>query len=140
MLVELTVKAGAAVPNWITKDCVAVPALAVSVTARAELTADTAAEKVALVAFDRTVAEAGNATEELLLARFTAKPPVAAAELSVTVQVSVPEPVNDALVQVRPVKAGTPVPVRLIVAELPLEELLARTSEPETAPAAVGSN
>ena len=114
--------------------------MAVKVTERAELTAETDALKVALVALDRTLTVEGTVTEELLLARFTVKPPLAAAAFKLTVQASVPAPVSDALVHVRPVSAGTPVPVRLTVAELPLEELLARASEPETAPAAVGSN
>ena len=114
--------------------------MAVKVTERAELTAETDALKVALVAFDRTLTVEGTVTEELLLARFTVTPLPAAATFKVTVQASVPAPVSDALLQVRPVSIGMPVPVRVTVAELLPKELLARVSEPETAPAAVGSN
>jgi hypothetical protein len=75
-----------------------------------------------------------------LLARLTAKPPVGAAAFRVTVQLSVPDPVNDPLVQLSALSTGTPVPLRLTTVEVPLEELLVMVSEPETAPAVVGSN
>jgi hypothetical protein len=79
-------------------------------------------------------------TALLLLARLTAKPPVGAAAFRVTVQLSVPDPVNDPLVQLSALNTGTPVPLRLTMVEVPLEELLVRVSEPEAAPAVVGSN
>jgi hypothetical protein len=56
------------------------------------------------------------------------KPPVGAAAFRDTVQLSVPAPVNDPLVQVRPLNTGTPVPLRLITVEVPLEELLVSVS------------
>ena len=67
-------------------------------------------------------------TAELLLARLTANPPLAAATFSVTVQLSVPAPVIDPLVQLSPLNTGTPVPLRLIKVEVPLKELLVNVS------------
>ena len=87
-----------------------------------------------------TVTEAGTITAELLLARATRTPPLTAAEFSVTVQLSVPTPVIDPLLQLSPLNTGTPVPVRLIRVEVPLVELLVKVKEPESVPAAVGSN
>ena len=68
------------------------PALAVSVTVCAELTEETVAVKLAEVDPAPTVTEAGTVTAGLLLAKLTAEPPLAAAALSVTVQLSVPAP------------------------------------------------
>ena len=93
-----------------------------------------------MVAPVATVTEAGTITAELLLARLTGKPPLTAAAFSVTVQLSVPTPVIDPLLQLSPLNTGTPVPVRLIKVEVPLVELLVKVNEPESAPAAVGSN
>jgi hypothetical protein len=115
-------------------------ALAVKVTACAVLTAVTVAVKLALLAPATTVTLAGTVTALLLLARLTVNPPVAAAVFRVTVQVSVPAPVIDPLLQLRALNTGTPVPLRLTRVEEPLEELLVRVREPEAAPAAVGSN
>ena len=127
-------------PSEIAKVFDTLPAVAVSVTVAAVLTAETVAVKVALVAPAATVTEAGTVTFELLLARLTANPPVAAAAFNVTVQLSVPAPVNEPLVQVSPVSTGTPVPLRLTVVVVPVEELLVSVSDPVAAPAAVGSN
>ena len=66
----------------------------------------TVAEKLALVAPAATVTEAGTVTEELVLARPTANPPLGAAALSDTVQASVPAPVMDAFEQESPVSTG----------------------------------
>jgi len=104
------------------------------------LTEDTVAVKLAVVAPAATVTLAGTTTAALLLARLKAKPPLGAAAFSVTVQLSVPAPVIDPLVQVRPLSTGTPVPLKLTTVDVPLEELLVSMREPETAPAAVGSN
>ena len=103
-----------------------VPALAVRVTACAELTDDTVAEKLALVAAAATVTEAGTVTAELVLDRFTINPPLAAAVLSVTVQASVPALVMDELVQDIAVSTGTPTPLRLTTVGEPVDELLAK--------------
>jgi hypothetical protein len=104
------------------------------------VTADTVAEKLPVVDPAATVTEAGTVTAVLLLARVTANPPLAAATFSVTVQLSVPAPVIDPLVQLSPLNTGTPVPLRLINVEVPLDELLVRVNEPLAAPAIVGSN
>jgi hypothetical protein len=104
------------------------------------LTADTVAVKLAVVAPAATVTEAGTVTAVLLLARLTANPPPAAAVFSVTVQLSLPAPVIDPLAQLSAVSAGTPVPLRLINVEVPLDELLVRVSWPVAAPAVLGSN
>jgi len=93
-----------------------------------------------VVAPEATVTDAGTVTAELLLAKPTANPPLVAATFSVTVQLSVPAPVIDALLQLKPLNTGTPVPVRLIRVEAPLDELLVKVNEPVSAPAAVGSN
>ena len=95
---------------------------------------------MAVVAPVATVTEAGTITAELLLARATRTPLLTAAAFSVTVQLSVPTPVIDPLLQVSPLNTGTPVPVRLIRVEVPLVELLVKVKEPVSVPAAVGSN
>ena len=89
---------------------------------------------------DATVTEPGTVTAESLLARLTVNPPLAAATLSVTVQLSVPAALIDELVQLKPLNTGTPLPVRLITVDVPLDELLVKVNEPVSAPAAVGSN
>jgi hypothetical protein len=104
------------------------------------LTDETVAEKVAVVAPVATVTETGTITAELLLARLTRTPPLTAAAFSVTVQLSVPTPVMDPLLQLSALNTGTPMPVRLIRFEVPLVELLVKVNEPVSEPAAVGSN
>jgi hypothetical protein len=75
------------------------PALAVSVTACADVTDDTFAVNPALAAFAATFTVAGTVTAALLLARLTLIPPYPAARVRVTVQLSLPNPVMDALPQ-----------------------------------------
>jgi hypothetical protein len=104
------------------------------------LTEATVAVKLAVVAPAATVTLAGTVTAVLLLARLTLKPLLPAAAFKVTVQLSVPAPVIDPLVQFNAVSAATPLPLRLITVDAPLEELLVRVNDPETAPATVGSN
>jgi hypothetical protein len=73
----------------------------------------------------------GTVTVESLLDRFTVKPPLGAAAVRVTVQVSVPAPVMVPLLQDSALKAAgaaVPEPLRLITAELPVDELLAMAS------------
>jgi hypothetical protein len=137
---ELTLSVGTAVPSDRAKVFETLPALAVRVAVCAVLTDETVAVKLAVVEPAATVTEAGTVTVELLLARLTVKPPVAAAAFSVTVQLSVPDPVNEPLVQLSALSTGTPVPLRPTTVEVPPEELLVRVSEPEMAPAVVGSN
>jgi len=82
------------------------PLLAVKVTDCEEVNDETVAVNPALVAPDETVTEVGTDTVELLLDRFTLYPPLAAAALSVAVQLSVPAPVMVPLAQLRPFKVG----------------------------------
>lgn len=77
-------------------------AAAVNVTVVALLIAVTAALKLALEEPAATVTEAGTVTAVLLLVRLTATPPLAAAALKVTVQLSVPAPVMEAALQETP--------------------------------------
>jgi hypothetical protein len=128
MLVALMLSVGTAAPNWRAKVSATPPALAVSVTVSEELTEETVAVKLALLAPAATVTEAGTVTAELLLLRLTEKPLLAAAAFSATVQLSVPAPVIDPLLQLSPFSTGTPVPLRLTNVEAPLEELLVRVS------------
>ena len=97
---------------------------------------------MALVAFAGIVTVAGTVTAALLLERPTMNPPAGAAEVSVTVQASAPEPVMDDVAQVNPPNAAVtvPVPDKGSVAVDPLAELLEMESCPVTAPAVAGSN
>ena len=104
------------------------------------LTDETVAVKLPVEDPAATVTLAGTVTAELLLARLTANPPVAAAAFSVTVQLSVPAAVIDPLVQLNALSTGTPLPLRLITVDVPVEELLVKVNEPEAAPDVVGSN
>jgi hypothetical protein len=143
MLVAFTVSVEAAAPSCKVNVVEAPPAVAVRIAVWAELTAVAVAEKVALVAPDATVTVTGIVTALLLLVRFTFAPPLGAAMLRVTVQLSVADPVMDAFVHARALTAGAvPVPLRVMTVagfvEPALDELSVR--EPESAPAAVGSN
>jgi hypothetical protein len=137
---ELTLSAMAAAPSCTPKVSVTPFAVADNVTACATFTAFTNAENVALFAPPATVTAGGTVIAGLLLATLTANPPLPAAALNVSVQVSVPAPVIDALAQLSAVSVGTPVPLRLTAVEAPEKELLFRVREPESVPAATGSN
>ena len=139
-LEALRVRVGIPGVNCRAKVCATLPALAVRVTVCAEETALTVAVKLALAEPAATVTEAGTVTAELLLASATARPPAAAETFSVAVQLSVPALFMELLAQLSPVSAGTPVPLRPTTVDVPVDELLIRVSEPEAAPAAVGSN
>jgi hypothetical protein len=142
-LAGLIVNVAAAAFNCRAKVLETLPALAVNVTACAVVTDVTVAVNPALVAFAATVTEAGTVTAALLLARLTVKPPLPAAALSVTVQLSLPAPVIDALLQERALNTpapAAPVPVRLITAVALVDELLWIVSCPVAAPLVVGSN
>jgi hypothetical protein len=79
-------------------------------------------------------------TEELLLAKFTMKPPLAAAVFRVTVQASALAPVKEELAHEMAFNTAMPVPLRLMAALPLVDELLLTVSVPDAAPAAVGSN
>lgn len=139
-LVALTVSAAEPGFNCKAKLVEALPAVAVSVAVCAEVTAETVAANVVLVALAATVTVAGTVTAELLLARLTVVPALGAAPFRVTVHESVPPPVIEELVQESALKVATPVPLRLTVAAPPEEALLEMVSVPVAAPEVVGSN
>lgn len=115
-------------------------ALAVSVAVCAVVTHVRVAVKGAEDEPGGTVTLDGVITALLLLESATVWPPVGAVELSVKVQGSVPEPVNELLLQVRPLTVGAiAVPVPLSDTEA-VEALLEIVSWPVTEPALVGSN
>ncbi len=93
--------------------------------------------KLALVAPAAIATEAGTVTALLLLVRLTVVALVAA-EVSVTVQASVPAPVSDPLLQetALSVAGACPVPLRLMVAAA---ALLLIATEPVNEPAVAGS-
>jgi hypothetical protein len=115
-------------PSCRPKVSVTLPALAIRVTACATFTAETVAAKVALVAPAATVTETGTVTAALFVARLTVNPPLGAAAFSVTVQLSVPAPVIDPLVQLSPLSTGTPMPSSPTFFEAPSTELLVSVS------------
>ncbi len=116
------------------------PALAVSVACCVEVTGDTVAVKLALIAPAATVTLEGTLTSELLLTRLTVNPPLAAAAFNVTVQASVPAPLMELLPQLSADSTGTPVPLKATVVDEPVCELLTKVSWPVVFPATVGSN
>jgi len=78
------------------------PSVAESVTVFEAVTAETFAEKSALVAPEGTVTEEGTVISLLLLERFTTWPVLSAADVSVTTHVSCPAPVMEDFSQLRP--------------------------------------
>jgi hypothetical protein len=96
-----------------------------------------------LVASAATVTDEGTVTALLSLLRLTVAPPLGAAALSVTVQVSVVIPVSELLVQVRALAGGIvedPVPLRsATVLEFDVASLVTVIC-PVTVPALVGVN
>jgi len=127
----LTPSVGTFDPSCKVKVCATVPALAVRVTLCAVPTELTVAVNPALACPAGTLIEAGTVTTELLLDRFTVKPPPGAAAFRVTVQVTVPAPVMVPLLQDSAFKAAgaaVPEPLRLITTETPVDELLPKVS------------
>jgi hypothetical protein len=101
-LVELTASdAVPPLPSWSAKPAEEPLIEACRFAVCAEVTAATVAVKVALVVFVVTLTELGTVTEESLLDRLTETPPLGAGAFSVTVQESVPAPVNEAFVQLK---------------------------------------
>jgi hypothetical protein len=84
------------------------PCVAVIVAVCDEVTAATVAEKGALFAPDGIVTEAGTETAPLLLPRVTTNPLDGAAAVKLTVQLSVPAPVNEEVAQLTPDRDGVP--------------------------------
>jgi hypothetical protein len=126
-LAGLMVSVGAAAFNCRAKVFDTPPVLAVRVTDCAVVTEVTVAVNPALVALAGTTTVAGTVTAVLLLLNPTLTPPLPAAELSVTVQLSLPAPVRDALVQDTELNVpdtAVPVPLSPISAVPLVDELL----------------
>jgi hypothetical protein len=126
-LAGLMVNAGTAAFSCRAKVLDNPPVLAVRVTDCAVVTDVTVAVKPVLVAFAGTTTVAGTVTAVLLLLNPTLTPPLPAAELSVTVHVSFPAPVSDALLQERELNvpgAAVPVPLSPTIAVPLVDELL----------------
>ena len=126
-LAGLMVSVGTAAFNCRAKVFDTPPVLAVRVTDCAVVTEVTVAVNPALVALAGTTTVAGTVTAVLLLLNPTLTPPLPAAELSVTVQLSLPAPVRDALVQDNELKVpdtAVPVPLSPISAVPLVDELL----------------
>lgn len=105
------------------------------------VTAETATEKPTLEAPAGMVTDAGTATALSLLDKLTASPLLPAGALNVIVQVSLPEPENELVAQLRPLNASAvaiPVPARLIATVLG-DALSVKVMFPLIVPASVGS-
>lgn len=101
---EFTQERPVRMPDWFRRStavCEVPFALAVSVTVCELLTADTVAEKLALAEPEATVTLEGTLTDALLLERSTGNPPLEAEVVKFTVQLIVPVPVTELLLQVR---------------------------------------
>lgn len=124
MLAALMLSAGPDTFSCKEKDSETLPAPASIFASCAVATAETVAEKVALVAPAATITDAGTVTAGSLLDRLTLKPVVGAAAFSLTVQVSEPEPVMDAMEHESAVNTAVPVPLSAMVWETLAEESL----------------
>jgi hypothetical protein len=132
-LVELTVSVGTTALSCRFRLLETPPPVPVSTAVWAAVTAETAAAKPAETALAATVTDAGRVTADELLASATATPPVGATELRVTMQVSVPDPVNAEFAHEIALKVlETPAtPAALMLTTIfPLDELLAIVSTP----------
>lgn len=126
--------------------CVAPLALAVNVTDCELLTAATVAEKLALVDPEATVTLDGTLTAALLLDKDTWKPPLDAAAVRLTVQLTDPEPVTEPLLQASELSEAVipeaaaffPLPFRDTVAFGADFELFAMVSVPDEAAVCFG--
>ncbi len=123
--------AGAGAISEIEADNAVLPCVAVIFAVWLVLTAAAFAANIALVAPAATVTDDGTVSAEVLLERFTARPPVGAKMLDITVHVSVPDPEICALAQLNPLSAAVwpdfdPLPWSLTVRD-GVEELLVMT-------------
>jgi hypothetical protein len=121
------------------------PALAVNVAVCAALTAETSAVKLTAVDPSATVTEAGKLTAALSLVRLTVKPPLVAAVLRATVQLSLVGPVTAASTQLNELNSGgfgaaaaVPVPLNPTTRAPLAAASLAIVSEPVTGPVVDG--
>jgi hypothetical protein len=141
------VSVGTAAFNCSAKIFETLPEVAVSLTAWAVPTDAIVAVNPALMALAGMVTAAGTTTAALVLERLTLSPPAGAGAVSVTVQVSVSDPVMARLLQERALNAAgaavpsTAMPLRLIAAFLrPVDSLLATVINPVAVPAVAGLN
>jgi len=124
----LRLSSGAEAPSCKPKVSVTPPTLAVNVAVCTVVTGETVAVKSTLFASAGMVTEDGTATALLVLARLTPRPLLPVAAFSVTVQLSVPAPVIELLVQLSALSTGTPVPLSATDVEDPLGALLVTVS------------
>lgn len=142
---------GGFVPTWLAaSSCTSnvsatSPALAVNVAVSVALTAETLAVKLTAVDPSATVTEAGKLIAALSLVRPTANPPLVAAVLSSTVQMSLAGPVASASTQLNELNAGglgvaaaVPVPLNPTTSVPFAVASLAIVSAPVAVPAAAG--
>jgi hypothetical protein len=116
-VVTLVERAFIAVSNCRAKVFELLPSLAVRVTACAyHCHHDTVAVNAALVAPAGTATVAGRVTAALLLERLTLRPPLGAAEASVTVHGSCTQPTSEALLQERALMATAGLTAAVLVA------------------------
>jgi hypothetical protein len=143
-LAELICSVGTYAFSWSEAFIVVPPSLAVTATVCEVKTDETVAVNCALVPFIGIDAELGTMTAGLFVERVTSAPPLGADELSVTVQTSVPAPVNEEVAQEIALNAtvedACPVPLKAMTAVPLVDELLERVSCPAAAPATDGSN
>lgn len=105
------------------------------------VTAEAVAVNPALVAPAGISTDAGTVTEVLLLTSAMLMPPVPAAAVRETVQLSLPAPVIELLLHVSAFRAADAAPVPFnAIAALPADVFVVNVTAPVTAPAAVGSN
>lgn len=130
-VLALILKVGVATFKCRTKLLETLLALAISVAVCADSTRDTVAMNPALVVLAGTVTVVGTETAVLLLDRLTVSPLLGAAELSITVQASDPDPAREALLQdkaLRNASTGSALPLSPITAVGLVEELLVMVS------------
>lgn len=115
-------------------------AAAVRIAFWAIVTDDMVDIKLALVAPEATVTEVGTETAEMLLESATVSPPEPAGAVRITVQLSVPAPVIESLIHVRPLSAPgavSPVPLSTTVrVSLPVVSVI----DPVCVPGTIGAN
>jgi hypothetical protein len=104
-LVELIVNVGMEAFSRRPKLLETLASVAVSVAVCVDSTDETFAVNAALVAFAEITTVAGTITAALLLVRLTLKPLLPTVAVSVTMQVALPDPVMDALLQERELNA-----------------------------------
>jgi len=109
-LIALSFRIGISGFNFTAKLLVTIPCLATTVATCAVSTHVTVAANLALEALAGTTSEAGTLKDVSVLASWTARPPLPAAAVRVTVQVSVADPVMEELLQETALNSGATAP------------------------------